>query len=59
MILGVVSLLWPVAWAWFFRNDPREHPAITAAELATLPVRISRGAGTPSPGCASPGTFCR
>jgi len=42
-ILGVVSLLWLMAWAWFFRNDPREHPAITAAELATLPVRVSRG----------------
>jgi MFS family permease len=39
----VVSLLWLMAWVWFFRNDPREHPAITAAELATLPVRVSRG----------------
>ena len=42
-ILGVASLLWLMAWVWFFRNDPREHPAITAAELATLPVRVSRG----------------
>jgi MFS family permease len=42
-ILGVASLLWLVVWVWFFRNDPREHPAITAAELATLPGRVSRG----------------
>ena len=42
-ILGAASLLWPVAWAWFFRNDPRDHPAITTAELATLPVLVSRG----------------
>jgi len=39
MILGLASLLWPVVWMWFFRDDPREHPAITAEELATLPSR--------------------
>jgi MFS family permease len=42
-ILGAASLLWLVAWAWFFRDDPREHPTITPAELATLPVRVGRG----------------
>jgi MFS family permease len=42
-ILGLASLLWPVVWVWFFRDDPREHPSITAAELATLPARGSRG----------------
>jgi MFS family permease len=45
-MLGGASLLWPVAWAWFFRNDPREHPGITTAELATLPVRLSRSPQT-------------
>ena len=41
VILGVASLLWLVVWIWFFRNDPRDHPGITAAELATLPVRAA------------------
>lgn len=41
-ILGLLTMLWPMVWAWFFRNDPREHPAITAAELATLPGDRSR-----------------
>ena len=42
VMLGAVSLLWPAAWAWYFRNDPREHPAMTPAVLGTLPIR---GAG--------------
>src|SRR4029077_17573257 len=37
--LGVVSLIWGVAWAWYFRNEPKDHPAITEAELASLPPR--------------------
>jgi sugar phosphate permease len=38
-ILGTVSLLWLVVWTWYFRNDPREHPAMTVAILDTLPVQ--------------------
>jgi MFS family permease len=43
VILGTVSLLWPVIWAWFFRNDPNEHPSITQTELETLPARRTSG----------------
>jgi MFS family permease len=39
VIFGLVSLLWLVAWAWYFRDDPREHRSMTPAILATLPVR--------------------
>ena len=42
VILGVASLAWLFAWAWYFRNDPREHPGITAADLAALPAPASR-----------------
>src|SRR3984885_15113283 len=35
--LGAVMLLWLVAWVWYFRDDPREHPAMTMAVL-TLPL---------------------
>jgi MFS family permease len=41
ILLGVVSLLWGVVWVLYFRNDPKDHPSITAEELATLPVRSS------------------
>jgi len=39
VVLGMVSLLWGVAWVWYFRNEPRDHASITTEELATLPPR--------------------
>jgi MFS family permease len=39
ILLGLVSLAWGVVWALYFRNEPKDHPSITAAELATLPQR--------------------
>ena len=27
-----------IGWAWYGRNSPREHPSVTAAELAELPA---------------------
>jgi MFS family permease len=39
VILGSTSLVWLLVWAWYFRNDPREHPGITEADLAELPAR--------------------
>ena len=39
VVLGMVSLIWGVVWAWYFRNEPSEHRSITAAELAGLPPR--------------------
>ncbi len=55
VILGVASLMWPAIWMWFFRDDPREHPAITAEQLATLSCPRERAA-VPAlcPGCGSP-----
>jgi MFS family permease len=43
VILGLASLVWPAIWMWFFRDDPREHPAITAEQLAALPARAIGG----------------
>jgi sugar phosphate permease len=39
VVLGVASLIWMSVWVWFFRDDPRSHPRITASELASLPER--------------------
>jgi MFS family permease len=30
-------------WAWYFRNDPREHSSMTEADLAALPARAAGG----------------
>jgi MFS family permease len=37
VLLGLASLAWLLVWAWYFRNDPRRHSAVTAADLAALP----------------------
>lgn len=47
--LGGVSLLWVLVWALYFRNDPKEHPAITAEELAILPKYNERALRGPIP----------
>ncbi|HEX3863515.1 MAG TPA: MFS transporter [Stellaceae bacterium] len=38
VVLAGLSAAWSVLWLWWFRDDPREHPAMTPAELAALPV---------------------
>jgi MFS family permease len=42
LITGLLSIVWLFVWYWYFRNDPTEHAAITAVDLAELPP--SRGA---------------
>ena len=41
--LGILSAFWAAAWCWYFREDPRQHPRITAAELAALPAAEPAG----------------
>lgn len=35
-LFGAVGVLWALAWFWWFRDDPREHAAVNAAELRLL-----------------------
>ncbi len=42
VILGSASLIWLFAWAWYFRNDPREHPSLAETDLAALPEPRAR-----------------
>src|SRR5260370_33049270 len=46
--LALVSLIWVVAWIWYFRDIPAA-PRLPSDELATLPVRSRRNATTPVP----------
>jgi len=38
VVLASLSALWAMLWLWFFRDDPRQHPAMSMAELAELPT---------------------
>jgi MFS family permease len=35
-IFGAVGVVFAVAWFWWFRDDPREHRGVNAAELAEI-----------------------
>jgi MFS family permease len=47
VVLGGASLVWAAVWLWFFRDDPRTHPGVSAAELEPLP--LPRGADAACP----------
>lgn len=44
VVLGVASFAWVVVWYLYFRDDPKDHPAITQEELAELPEPRKVGA---------------
>lgn len=35
-ILGAIGILWSVAWYWFFRDDPEDHPAMSDDEKTLI-----------------------
>ncbi len=43
VIIGLASLAWPMAWAWYFRNDPCKHSSITETDLRALKEPETRG----------------
>ena len=49
VVLGAISLAWVGAWAWYYRDDPREHPAMTDESLARLPPPRPSAARAPTP----------
>ena len=38
LVLGLLSFIWVGIWYWYYRDDPRDHPAIAAEDLRVLPV---------------------
>jgi MFS family permease len=39
VVLGLASLVWVFAWAWYYRDVPADHSGITPDDLAKLPNR--------------------
>jgi MFS family permease len=39
VILGTISLIWAIVWAFYFRDNPGNHSGMTASELKKLPAR--------------------
>lgn len=40
IVCGAAALLWCIAWWIVFRDDPREHPGLRAANIAGLTVSV-------------------
>ena len=39
VVLGIVSLGWAIAWAWYFRDDPADHPSMRASMRDSIRLR--------------------
>jgi sugar phosphate permease len=37
IVTGALSFIWAIAWLWYFRDNPADHPGITPEELTRLP----------------------
>src|SRR5438093_471088 len=37
VFIAMISFLWAFVWVWYFRDNPADHPGITAEELERLP----------------------
>jgi sugar phosphate permease len=44
-LLGVVGVVWAVLFYRWFRDNPREHPSVNAAEAALMPVEAAPAHG--------------
>jgi MFS transporter, ACS family, glucarate transporter len=40
---GLLGVVWAAGFARWFRDNPREHPGVNAAEAALLPARVAAG----------------
>jgi MFS family permease len=37
VVVGLAGFIWVAIWYWYFRDEPKDHPSVTEAELAVLP----------------------
>lgn len=38
LVFGLIGVVWAVVFAWWYRDDPRSHRGVNAAEAALLPL---------------------
>jgi ACS family glucarate transporter-like MFS transporter len=45
-VFGAIGVIWAAAWHMWYRDRPREHPAVNAEELALIEQQVSPSALT-------------
>src|SRR5262249_48423878 len=48
-LFAIPGVIWAVAFFWWYRDDPRTHPSVNAAELAEMPPPERSAIGAPTP----------
>ncbi len=43
LVFGGLGVIWALVFRWWYRDDPREHRSVNAAEQALLPVESGAG----------------
>jgi sugar phosphate permease len=43
LLFGLLGVVWAVIFFWWYRDDPRTHRAVNAAEAALLPIEPGAG----------------
>lgn len=49
VLFALPGVIWAIAFYWWYRDDPRKHPSINAAELALLPSAAATAVGVDMP----------
>ncbi|WP_091904074.1 MFS transporter [Chitinasiproducens palmae] len=48
-VVGAMTAVWLVIWFLYYRDDPRQHPGVSQAELARLPIAETLAANDAEP----------
>ena len=48
-LFGMLGLVWAAVFYWWYRDNPREHPSVNAAEAALLPPATHTAVGADIP----------
>jgi sugar phosphate permease len=49
VVVGLLTMVWIIVWALYYKDDPRQHPAVNEVELQRLPEHVSAAAAGNTP----------
>jgi len=49
VVVGLLTMVWIIVWALYYKDDPRRHPAVNEVELQRLPEHVSAASAGNTP----------